>query len=487
MNPLNLNNIGSSLSLQSPTQLATQPKQFLPTVTSATPPPTTVDASTLGTTSTVNLQPKTTVPPPDITTMIGSTPAPTETVAPTESKAPSLLERFSGLLGGASKEQATEDKISAETEPYKQQLNEIETQIKTQQAKAIQNQELAMQRGETLGFASREAQSIARTDAIETLKLSALAEGMRGNIALAEDRATRAINAQYAEKDKEIETARQNIYDNYDSFTAAEKKRADATLLKLDKDDAFVKEQKEDAKITQGFLQEAIAQSAQNGTPIPSLILQRANQSKTPTEALQILAPYMIDANAKQKALLDLQNQRLQNQKLTEDISKTRAEKEKILKESTSSVDAKTQLQNNEALSLAKELRKADAIGKGSALGASFAKLVPFGQSLGLQGNRTAFEAKVDSLKANLTLDNLKLLKGAMSDKDLLFLNSIGSSLNTGMSEAAFDTELDRVITKLESAGATTAGTGAIPKGTDGSSYGYPGYVSDGTQWILKK
>jgi hypothetical protein len=74
-----------------------------------------------------------------------------------------------------------------------------------------------------------------------------------------------------------------------------------------------------------------------------------------------------------------------------------------------------------------------------------------------------------------------------MSDKDLLFLNSIGSSLNTGMSEAAFDTELDRVITKLESAGATTAGTGAIPKGTDGSSYGYPGYVSDGTQWILKK
>ncbi len=223
----NLLNIGSSLSLQSPSQLTTQPKQFLPTVTSATPPPTTVDASAIGTPTTTNLQPKTTVPPPDITTMMSSTPPPTETPAPTESKAPGLLDKLSGLFGGASKEQATQDQITADTEPYKQQLNEIETQIKTQQAKAIQNQEQAMQRGETLGFASREAQSIARTDAIETLKLSALAEGMRGNIALAEDRATRAINAQYAERDKEIETARQNIYDNYDSFTERLEKKGD--------------------------------------------------------------------------------------------------------------------------------------------------------------------------------------------------------------------------------------------------------------------
>lgn len=114
--------------------------------------------------------------------------------------------------------------------------------------------------------------------------------------------------------------------------------------------------------------------------------------------------------------------------------------------------------QKLEALTLARELR-GDAAGKGSAVGASFAKFVPFGQSLGLQGNRSAFEAKVDTLKSNLTLENLKLLKGAMSDKDLAFLNSIGSSLSTNMTESQFNKELDKVISKLE----TATGTGEAP------------------------
>lgn len=32
----------------------------------------------------------------------------------------------------------------------------------------------------------------------------------------------------------------------------------------------------------------------------------------------------------------------------------------------------------------------------------------------------------------------------------------------------------------------TTSSTQAIPKGTDGSAYGFPGYISDGTQWVPK-
>lgn len=120
---------------------------------------------------------------------------------------------------------------------------------------------------------------------------------------------------------------------------------------------------------------------------------------------------------------------------------------------------AKATEQKLEALALAKELRGA-AAGKGSAVGASLAKFVPFGQSLGLQGNRSAFEAKVETLKSNLTLENLKLLKGAMSDKDLAFLQAIGSSLNTNMTESQFNAELDKIIGKLE----TATGTGEAPE-----------------------
>lgn len=124
--------------------------------------------------------------------------------------------------------------------------------------------------------------------------------------------------------------------------------------------------------------------------------------------------------------------------------------------------------QKSEALTLAQELRGDDAVGKKSAIGASAAKLVPWGRSLGLQGSRAAFEAKVDTLKANLTLDNLKLLKGAMSDKDLAFLQAVGSSLNTDMSESAFNAELDKVISKLggtPSGGAVDVSTAQLQSG----------------------
>ena len=116
-------------------------------------------------------------------------------------------------------------------------------------------------------------------------------------------------------------------------------------------------------------------------------------------------------------------------------------------------IDDQKQQQIQETLGLARELLKDDGewmSGKQSAVGASLAKLLPFGMSLGLQGNRTAFENKVNTLKANLTLDNLSLLKGPMSDKDLAFLQAIGSSISTNMSEKEFNGQVQKVIQKLE-------------------------------------
>lgn len=125
-----------------------------------------------------------------------------------------------------------------------------------------------------------------------------------------------------------------------------------------------------------------------------------------------------------------------------------------------SPADAETRRQ--EVLNLAKSLRSGNAVGKSGAVGFGLQKFVPLGQSLGLQPGRASFEAKVNTLKANLTLDNLKLLKGAMSDKDLLFLNSIASSLDTNMSEREFNKELDRIIQKV--GGVTPPGTNQSDK-----------------------
>lgn len=100
-------------------------------------------------------------------------------------------------------------------------------------------------------------------------------------------------------------------------------------------------------------------------------------------------------------------------------------------------------------IALGNELLSSTTPGKSSAIGASFAKLVPFGKQSGLQGNRVAFEEKLNTFKASLSLDNLKMLKGPMSDKDLAFIQSVSSSLNPDMSEASFNTEVTKIVTKL--------------------------------------
>lgn len=148
----------------------------------------------------------------------------------------------------------------------------------------------------------------------------------------------------------------------------------------------------------------------------------------------------------KEQLELDLLESQLQNAEL--ERANIRADIK--TKSSTVPEESKEIQRKADAVVLAKELLSDSAVGKKSAVGGSLAKIVPFGKTLGLQGNRSAFESKVATLKANLTLDNLKLLKGAMSDKDLMFLQSVGSSLNTSMSEENFNKELRKIIRKLD-------------------------------------
>lgn len=65
------------------------------------------------------------------------------------------------------------------------------------------------------------------------------------------------------------------------------------------------------------------------------------------------------------------------------------------------------------------------------------------------------FAAKVERLKSIMALDNLKLLKGAMSDKDLAFLMSIPAALDLGMRD-------DEVMGELQRARAALAGQASV-------------------------
>jgi uncharacterized protein (TIGR02594 family) len=63
-----------------------------------------------------------------------------------------------------------------------------------------------------------------------------------------------------------------------------------------------------------------------------------------------------------------------------------------------------------------------------------------------LFGGTSDFEEKYNHLKSLLTLDNIGLLKGTLSDRDMQILESAGTALSLRMSEEGFKEELQKII-----------------------------------------
>lgn len=71
-------------------------------------------------------------------------------------------------------------------------------------------------------------QNIERDRTIKALRLSSSIQAVQGNIALANDQVERAVDLKYKPLRNELEVLNKQLDFNYKSFTAAEKKRADA-------------------------------------------------------------------------------------------------------------------------------------------------------------------------------------------------------------------------------------------------------------------
>jgi hypothetical protein len=69
-----------------------------------------------------------------------------------------------------------------------------------------------------------------------------------------------------------------------------------------------------------------------------------------------------------------------------------------------------------------------------------------------MPGTKAAdFNAQLDSLKSMLTIENLGIMKGVLSDADIKILREAATSINKNMSEADFNAELARIKTILNS------------------------------------
>lgn len=65
-------------------------------------------------------------------------------------------------------------------------------------------------------------------------------------------------------------------------------------------------------------------------------------------------------------------------------------------------------------------------------------------------GKKADFEANFNALQSMMALENLSLLKGPMSDKDIQFIKEASSGLNLNMSQDGFRKKLTEIKTKIE-------------------------------------
>jgi hypothetical protein len=189
----------------------------------------------------------------------------------------------------------------------------------------------------------------------------------------------------------------------------------------------------------------------------PQDLLTRAKNAKTPSEAAIILGQYAGDYYKTELLKQQIATEKAQRAKINASIEPVDGGQAFVTP--TGKQYTKEQYEAGQQAGNIKNIinkLKADInnnVGFTSAVGAGFQKAIPWAgdeESPFFAGTEArAFDSKVSQLKNALALPNLSSLKGATSDKDILFLKNIATSLSVGTDEKTFKEELVNVENSL--------------------------------------
>jgi hypothetical protein len=247
-------------------------------------------------------------------------------ISPEAQNASSIANRLSSAyekLAGKAGFQAQQEQALGVTEATRG-LNEVNAQIQALQKEATaQTLSLSGQgRGITQDLLSRQGAEIERNRAIKALSLSAIAEAYKGNLATANDAVKRAVDAQYAPAQDEIDYLSKQYQIMAQEATGAEKRRIEQAQVVNDAKNAQLALDKENRTAILNLTTEAAKNQA------PNLLIQQAQNAKTAQEALSILSKYMSDPNKAAQDIADLAYKKAQTAKIMADTELTRAEKQ---------------------------------------------------------------------------------------------------------------------------------------------------------------
>jgi hypothetical protein len=296
-----------------------------PALISATysPQNTPVNVATIGTAPNISLPP----PPTQTAYDISSLP----TVSTLLNPAPTALDTqqtdLQGKLLADTKTLGTKTvaQSTAETAAglpaFNAQLTDINGQLQTLQkenaAIPLQIQNDFAGRGATAAGVAPIQNEHLRNNSIKALGLSAIAQTLQGNVALAQQQANKAVELQFAPVQADIDYLTQALSINKDNLSREDQKRADVLQVQLQDRQRLLDQQKQD----KGTILSWAAEAAKNGAN--TVVINQAMQASDPNQALQLLGQYLSDPTAKQQALANLALTRANINKTNADTNKT--------------------------------------------------------------------------------------------------------------------------------------------------------------------
>lgn len=461
----------------------------------------TINPDMLGTTP-LNIRPTTSPTIPNIASLPGSGTAPTTatgtgagSTTPPAGQTNTFTDKLSGLVakftGKAQEQQIAEQTATA---PLEQQKAQLGAQIKRLQADTLSQQEAAINRvGGSPAANSYDQQQIARTHSIQGLLLQSQIDSLSGDIASAKTNADLAVETKYSQIQQDIQKARDDIYNNWESFSGAEKKRASAALAQLDANDQYAKQNIEDEKAIQAMA--AAALSNNPGNQAVQLAVNEATKTGDLAKATELLGQYQTDPV---KAAL----QRAQLANTLANTAHTNAETANL--NSPGGGKPPTATQETTAL-YANRLEQSNAIISGLDQYASTANPLSFAAQQRtpdfLNQLKSGNFQSLDQAQRNFINATLRRESGASisptefdsAKKQYFALPGdtpqvvAQKKANRDLVTKGFISGSGTAYTPLDTIAPTNGTALSPPKGTDGALYSHPGYVSDGTQWVLKK
>lgn len=161
----------------------------------------------------------------------------------------------------------------------------------------LQIQEQFAGTGATEGGAEPIQTSKLRQNAIQSLSISAQAQALQGNIALAQQQVDRAIKLQFEPEERKLQFLKQAYEFNREDLEREDKKKADAMRISIDERTRLLETQKADATAVRNIANTAARFGADQGT------ISKILQTNDPDKAIELAGTFLRDP----KDVLELQ------------------------------------------------------------------------------------------------------------------------------------------------------------------------------------